>query len=105
MVEPNQEELLRQIYQLSKENNRMLHAMRRSAFISGLFKLMIYAALIFIPLWLYMQYLGPQINKMMNIVAQVQGTSQQAQAQMSEWQKTWETLKSKVPGLGTSTPK
>jgi len=101
----NDSELLRQTYQLAKENNRMLHAMRRSAFFGGIFKLIIYAALLFIPLWLYMQYLGPQINRMMTVVAQVQGTSQQAQVQISEWQKTWDDLKAKIPGMSSTTKK
>ena len=49
------DELLR----LTKENNKMLHAMCRSAFFGGIFKLLMWAAFIIVLLWLYMQYLAP----------------------------------------------
>ena len=41
---------LEEILRLTKENNRMLHKMRRSAFLGGLFKFIMWAAFIIIPL-------------------------------------------------------
>ena len=74
------DELLR----LTKENNKMLHAMRRSAFFGGIFKLLMWAAFIIVPLWLYMQYLAPVMQSMLESYQQLQGTSAKAQAQFGE---------------------
>jgi hypothetical protein len=100
----NDSEMLRQTYQLAKENNKMLHAMRRNAFFGGLFKLIIYAALLLVPFYLYMQYLAPVINQLLNTMNQIQGAGTQAQVQMTEWQKTFQELQNKIPVL-SSTPK
>ena len=75
---------LEQVLKLAKENNRMLHAMRRNAFLGGLFKLLMWAAFIIIPLWLYMQYLAPVVQSMIDTMNQVQGTGAKAQAQFSD---------------------
>ena len=99
----NNQDLLQQTYQLAKENNRMLHAMRRHAFFSGLIKLVVYAALLILPFWLYLQYLSPQVDRMLNIMKQIQGTGNQAQQQITDITKTWEGLKSKIPGMSSST--
>ncbi|MEK7098493.1 MAG: hypothetical protein AAB908_01180 [Patescibacteria group bacterium] len=74
------DELLR----LTKENNKMLHAMRRSAFFGGIFKLLMWAVFIIVPIWLYMQYLAPVMQSMLESYQQIQGTSAKAQAQFGE---------------------
>lgn len=74
------DELLR----LTKENNKMLHAMRRSAWLGGIFKLLMWAAFIIVPVWLYMQYLAPVMQSMLESYQQLQGTSAKAQAQFGE---------------------
>lgn len=79
MQEPTHDEWLRRTYELVRENNRMLKAMRRDAFIGGVFKLIVWAAFIIIPLWLYMQYLAPTLNQAINTLNQVQGSVQQVQ--------------------------
>ena len=99
---PNDDGLLRETYRLAKENNKMLHAMRRSAFLSGLLKLIVWGALIIIPYWLYLQYLAPQLNQLMNTMHQIQGTGASAQAQIGDWQKAFDDLRSKVPGLSST---
>ena len=51
---------LQEIYRLTKENNQMLHAMRRNAFLGGLFKFIFYAVVfIALPAWVYITYLAP----------------------------------------------
>ena len=75
---------LEQVLKLAKENNRMLHAMRRNAFLGGLLKVIMWAAFIIIPLWLYMQYLAPIMQSMIDTMSQVQGTGAKAQAQFSD---------------------
>ena len=91
------EQVLEEMYRLTKENNRMLHAMRRNAFWGGLFKLLIYAALVIVPLWYYQQYLAPTVEQAMQSIQQMRTTGQQAQAQLTGFQQTIQELESKLP--------
>ena len=83
----------------------MLHAMRRNAFIGSVLKLAIYALIVIIPFWLYMQYLAPQVEKMLTMMAQIQGTSQSAQTQIGDWQKALSEFRAKIPGLSSTSTK
>ncbi|MDO8522413.1 MAG: hypothetical protein Q7S08_03965 [bacterium] len=74
-----QEEILR----LEKDNNRMLHSMRRTAFWGGVFKLILWAGLIAAPIWLYATYLAPIVQSVQQTVNQVQNTGTNAQAQVN----------------------
>ena len=91
---------LEETYRLAKENNAMLHAMRRNAFWGGILKIIIYAAFILVPLWFYMQYLAPVMNQALEAMQKVEGTGANAQAQISSLQNIIKDLQSKVPGLG-----
>ena len=72
-----------------KENNRMLHAMRRNAFIGGIIKFLLYVGLfVALPLWLYSTYLAPIITSTMETMQQIQGTGTQAQSQIDKLQET-----------------
>ena len=74
---------LDEIYQLEKENNHMLHKMRRNAFWGRLIYLLFYAALLGIPIWLYLTYLMPVLKNFNDTVNKVQGTSASFQANFS----------------------
>jgi|SRR3990167_10536498 len=81
------EQKLEEIHRLTKENNRMLHSMRRSAFWGGIIKFVLYTVVIVvIPFWLYMTYLAPMVESMMQTVQQIQGTGAKAQTQFSDFQ-------------------
>ena len=58
------DELLRETYRLSLENNKLLHKMRRSAYWSRLVSFIVYGALLLAPIWFYMQYLAPVVDQM-----------------------------------------
>lgn len=88
---------LEEILRLTKENNRMLHAMRRSAFLGGVFKIVMWAAFIIVPLWLYMQYLAPVMESMVNTMSEIQGTGTRAQAQFTDLTSTFENLRKQFP--------
>ena len=98
-MDPNQqrmEELLR----LTKENNRMLHSMRRHAFWGGLIKILLYAGLfVILPFWLYMTYLAPVLESTMETMNQIQGTGAKAQAQFGSFQDMLKQLQDKIPSL------
>lgn len=88
-----------EMYQLTKENNRMLHAMRRGAFWGGLFKLVMYAVFLILPLWFYMTYLNSSVQQMLAAVNKVEGTSAAAQTQLNGFQQAWQQFESHLPGF------
>jgi len=88
---------LEDILRLTKENNRMLHAMRRSAFFGSILRFVMWAAFLIIPLWLYMQYLAPVMQDMINTMNKIQGTSASAQAQFGGMTESLQKLKDQFP--------
>ena len=90
---------MQEMYRLTKDNNRMLRAMRRNAFWGGILKFFIYAALLAAPIWFYMSYLAPVVNSMLQTEQQLQGTSAKAQAQFGSLQASWQQFESKLPSF------
>ena len=88
---------LEDILRLTQENNRMLRSMRRSAFLGGIVKFITWAALIIIPLWLYLQYVAPVMQSMMQTMEQIEGTRAGAQAQMSGFNDAMQKLREQFP--------
>lgn len=88
-----------EIYKLVRENNKMLHSMRRNAFWGGLFKLIIYGVFLLAPIWFYMTYLNGTVQQMLKTINQVQGTGVQAQAQLNSFQELLKQLESKIPSF------
>ena len=82
-MESNNDQTQEEIYRLVKENNKMLHGMRRTAFWGGLFKLLIWAGLIAAPIWLYSVYLAPIVQNLQQTMNQVQGAGAKAQGQLN----------------------
>lgn len=85
------------ILRLTRENNRMLHSMRRNAFIGGLLRFVVWIALLVIPLWLYMQYVAPVMQSTLSAMQQIQGSGAAAQAQFDGLQSTFERLRAQFP--------
>lgn len=89
---------LEEVYKLARENNKMLHAMRRDAFVGGVVKFVWWIALfIVIPYILYVLYLQPYLE---TIQAAYQNISDSAST-LSGAAKDVEELKSKFPDFGS----
>lgn len=88
---------LDELLRLTKENNRMLHAMRRNAFLGGLVKFIVWTAFVIIPLWLYLQYVAPVMSGMLDTMQQIEGTRAGAQAQMSGLNEALQNLRAQFP--------
>jgi hypothetical protein len=99
---PPQHDMMKEILRLTQENNKMLHKMRRGAMLKTLFQLVVYALLLIIPAYFYLQYMQPIVEQMMQTVQQIQGTGAQAQAQFSGLQDMWDLVKDKF-SVPTST--
>ncbi|HEY4525255.1 MAG TPA: hypothetical protein VJL39_02730 [Candidatus Paceibacterota bacterium] len=89
------DQMLRETHRLAQENNKMLRAMRRNAFLGGIVRLVVWAALIILPIWFYMTYLAPVMESMMETYQQIQGTSAQAQAQFGQFSEMWEQFQNR----------
>lgn len=89
------EHMIEETYRLALENNKMLHKMRRNAFWGGIIRFIVYGALLAAPIWFYLSYLAPVVDKMFNTVQQMQGTGAQASAQFSQMQEAWRQFESK----------
>jgi peptidoglycan hydrolase CwlO-like protein len=100
---PNpQHETIEEIYKLTKDNNRMLRSMRRNAFMGGILRLVIYAAMIVIPFWFYQQYLSASVAEMQKALQQMQGTGTQAQVQLQSLQEALQKMQTYMPSLPKS---
>jgi hypothetical protein len=95
-------DLLRETYRISLENNKMLHRMRRNAFWGGIVRTIVYAALLAAPIWFYLSYLAPVVDKMMNTIQQVQGTSASAQTQFGQLQDAWKQIEARFKPASTT---
>ncbi|MDO8575917.1 MAG: hypothetical protein Q7R90_01225 [bacterium] len=91
------EQMQQEMYRLTKENNHMLHKMRRNALWGGIIKFIFWVAILLAPLWFYMVYLAPVVNDMMKTVQQIQGTSAKAQVQIGGFQEMLKQLQQKFP--------
>jgi hypothetical protein len=89
---------LDELLRLTRETNKMLHSQRRSAFIGGIFKVVMWGAFVIIPLWLYMQYVAPMMAGMLETYQQLQGTNAAAQAQFSGFQEAFQKFQSMYGG-------
>ncbi len=93
---------LKEILRLTKENNKMLHKMRRGALMKTIVQLIIYAILLIVPIYFYLTYAAPVVNQMLVTIQQIQGTSAQAQAQFGSFQNMLKSFTDKFKA-GTTT--
>jgi hypothetical protein len=62
-MDPELKRLLQENLELSKQNNRMLRAIRRNGWLSFIWTLLIWAVLLIAPLYFYQQYVAPVVSR------------------------------------------
>lgn len=96
-MSPEQERLLKEVYELTKDNNCMLRSARRSAFIGGALKMAMYAAFIILPAYFFYTKIVPMLNdtaaKVNTVSAKVQGAGAQVQQAQDTLQQVQGLLK------------
>lgn len=91
------EPTLGEVYKLAKENNHILKAMRRDAFVGGILKLVFWLALfVVLPYIAYVTYLAPYIE---SIESAYQNLNEQANT-LSGAAKDLEDIKKQIPNVG-----
>ncbi|MBM3272215.1 hypothetical protein FJY94_02965 [Candidatus Kaiserbacteria bacterium] len=93
----NNPNTLEAIYRLTKENNEMLHSMRRAAFLSGIFKFLVFLAVVIAPVWFYMTYLDDTVRSLIKTMSDLQGTNSAVSAQSATFMEQLRQLQSLVP--------
>lgn len=61
-MDPELKRLMEETRALAADSNRMLHAMRRAQWFGFFAKLLIWAIVLLLPLYLYQQYLQPLVG-------------------------------------------
>jgi hypothetical protein len=95
---PEQHALLLETHQLVRENNKMLHAARRSAIIGGILKIAMYAAFIVLPTYFFYTNIVPMLTATSEKVGAAQETVQDATQKMQNITNTIEQFKSLLNG-------
>ena len=62
-MDPELKRLLEETHALAKDNNRILHAIRRERWIGLIFNILVWTSLIVLPLYYYQTYLQPEVSK------------------------------------------
>jgi hypothetical protein len=108
-MDPNIQEAIRETLRLTRENNQMLHTMRRHAFLGGLIKFVIYLLLLIAPIWFYMTYLSNSVDTLITELNKVEGTTSAAQTQFTGFETAIKNIESHLPSFmqapaATTTP-
>jgi hypothetical protein len=96
---PNSQNELREVLQLVRENNKMLHNMRRNAFIGGFFKFVIYAILFAAPICFYMTYISNSVDSLLAAMDKLNGTTSAAETKFSGFENAMKNLESDLPAF------
>jgi len=94
-MDEDRDNLLEQTYALTVENNRLLKKMRRGSRIGLVFKLVFWAVMLGLPIWMYFTILEPMLQQGMGVLQQVQGVADMAGTQSQQVKG----LLDSIPGL------
>ena len=77
------EQKMNELYELTKENHRMLKAIRRDAFVGGIFKFVWWVVILVVIPYFTCLYLQPYLNDVAHTYNSVKTTTNTVQAQTS----------------------
>lgn len=85
-MEQDIRDLIKKNIELTEENNKLLRKMRRHALLGGLFKLLWIAAIIGVPVYLYINFLAPILDQVLSAAETVQGVGERVGGVGTEFQ-------------------
>ena len=98
-MDPSTADAIRETLRLTRENNAMLHRMRRNAFIGGFFKFVIYAILFAAPIWFYMTYISGTVDNLLSAVNKLEGTTSAAQTKFTGFEDAVKNFEAYLPSF------
>ena len=93
---------LREIHRLVKENNQMLHSLKRQAFWGGVFKIALYLVALGVPILLYYVYLSPIVQQFQDTISTATGQGRDYQGQFAEWMQLLDQFKERMQSASGS---
>jgi len=75
MLEREREEYLEEIYDLVKENNKLLRAQKRARIFAGVMRVLWMALVVGVPVWLYFTYLQPMVGNLQDSLLKLENIS------------------------------
>ena len=94
--------MLEEILRLTKENNRLLHKLRRGALWGRLFTIVFYLAILIAPVWFYLAYFKGTVENALQVYEKIQSGGVQAQDQFQAIQDIIKQFQSKIPSGNSS---
>ena len=86
MEDHNIQELLKKNLELVKENNKLLKKIRRGAIFGGILKIVWIAIIIGVPVYVYINFLAPVLDQVLNAAETVQEVGGKVEGIQSELQ-------------------
>ena len=84
--------MLSEVYDLTKENNKMLRAIRRDARFAFYRKIIFWIILVAVPTYLFVTYALPFLNSTIDTLNQVNGTLNQGTGQLESFMQQIQQL-------------
>ncbi len=98
-MDPNSQDAIRETLRLTRENNQILHSMRRSAFLGGVIRFMLYIIVFAAPIWFYMTYMSNSVDNLVTALNKIQGTSATVQPKFSGVEDAIKNIEAHLPGF------
>ncbi|MBL4644463.1 MAG: hypothetical protein JKX80_01200 [Candidatus Pacebacteria bacterium] len=76
---PERDKKIDALYQMVQQNNKMLRSMKRAAFWGSIFKILFYAVVLGIPVYLFFTIFQPILASLLDTYSQIQQTGAQLQ--------------------------
>ncbi len=78
-MEEETKRLLKENLELSRENNKILRKIRRSAIVGNIMRLFYWAFIIGVPVFLYFQFLEPYLAQLLDVYSGLQSGAENVQ--------------------------
>ena len=89
---------LKELEAMVRDNNRMLHSMRRRAYIGGVIKFIFYLLILVVaPLWIYATYVQPLMQGVSQTLDKAHNTGASVEAQFNALNDILKQVESKLP--------
>ena len=102
MLEKERDEYLEEIYELLKENNKMLRSQKRARIMSGILRILWFVVVVGVPVWLYFHYIQPALGNLQDNLKVLENLSQSNPQIGKQVEPIIQTVKTLMATFGAS---